>query len=83
MKPVLELLLFRRMISPVILQLLFWGAIGGVVYGTYVLVELGNWAWPLALVFGTLTVRVMFEMAILAFRVHDRLGEVRDALVSK
>ena len=80
MKLVLELLLFRRMISPVILQILFWGAIGGVLYGTYVLIELGNWAWPLSLIFGTLMVRVMFEMAILAFRVYDRLGEVRDAL---
>ena len=83
MSAVWDLLVFRRMISPVILQLLFWGAIGGVVYGTYVLVELGNWAWPLALIFGTLSVRVMFEMAILAFRVYDRLGEVRDALGSK
>ena len=80
MKPVLELLTFRRMISPIILQVLFWGAIGGVLYGTYVLIELGNWAWPLSLVFGTLVVRVMFEMAILAFRSYDRLGEVRDAL---
>ena len=83
MKLVLELLLFRRMISPVFLQILFWGAIGGVLYGTYVLIELGNWAWPLSLVFGTLVVRVMFEMAILAFRVYDRLGEVRDALTHR
>ena len=80
MKPVLELLVFRRMISPVVLQILFWSAIGGVLYGTYVLVALGNWAWPLSLIFGTLAVRVMFEMAILVFRVYDRLGEVRDAL---
>jgi len=83
MKLVLELLLFRRMISPVILQILFWGAIGGVLYGTYVLIVLGNWAWPLSLVFGTLVVRVMFEMALLAFRVYDRLGEVRDALTHR
>ena len=83
MKYVLDLLLFRQMISPVILQILFWGAIGGVLYGTYVLVELDNWAWPLALVFGSLAVRVMFETAILAFRVHDRLGEIREALVSR
>ena len=80
MKPFLELLTFRRMIAPIILQLLFWGAIGGVLYGTYVLIVLGNWAWPLSLVFGTLVVRVMFEMAILAFRAYDRLGEIRDAL---
>ena len=51
MKSLVELLAFRRMIAPVILQILFWGAIGGVLYGTHVLVVLGNWAWPLSLVF--------------------------------
>ncbi len=80
MKSLVELLAFRRMIAPVILQILFWGAIGGVLYGTYVLVVLGNWAWPLSLVFGVLAVRVVFELSILAFRVYDRLGEIRDAL---
>ena len=49
MKSLVELLAFRRMIAPVILQILFWGAIGGVLYGTYVLVVLGSWAWPLSL----------------------------------
>ena len=80
MKSLVELLAFRRMIAPVILQILFWGAIGGVLYGTYVLVVLGNWAWPLSLVFGVLAVRVVFELSILAFRIYDRLGEIRDAL---
>jgi hypothetical protein len=80
MKSLVDLLTFRRMISPIILQLLFWSAVGGVFYGSYVLIALGNWAWPLALVFGTLAVRVMFELAILAFRTYDRLGEIRDAL---
>jgi len=45
-----------------------------------VLIELGNWAWPLALVFGALMVRVLFEISILACRVLDRLEEIRDAL---
>jgi len=68
------------MISPVILQVLFWAGIGGVLYGTWVLFDLGHWAWPLPLIFGTLAVRVIFEMAILAFRSYDRLGEIRDEL---
>lgn len=80
MKTFLELLTFDRMIAPTILQVLFWGAIGGVLYGSYVLVSLDHWAWPLPLVFGTLLVRVLFEMAMLAFRAYDRLIEVRDEL---
>ena len=80
MKTFWEILVFRRMISPLILQLLFWGAIGGTLYGTYVLIEIGHWAWPLPLVFGTMAVRVFFETTILAFRTYDRLGEIRDEL---
>ncbi len=75
-----EILTFRRMISPVVLQILFWAGIGGTLYGTYVLYSLGNWAWPLPLIFGPLVVRVLFESWMLAFRTYDRLGEIRDVL---
>ncbi len=80
MQMILDVLLFRRMVSPAVLQLLFWAGIGGVLYGTYVLLELEQWAWPYALVFGTLLVRVLFERAIIAFRSYDRLGQICDEL---
>ncbi len=83
MRKVWDILTFRRMISPIVLQILFWGAVGGTLYGTYVLVMLNHWAWPLALFFGVLVCRVVFEMAILAFRTYDRLGEIRDALADR
>ena len=44
------------------------------------LYQLDQWAWPLALVFGTLAVRVIFEIALLSFRIYERLGEIRDRL---
>ncbi len=75
-----EILTFRRMIAPAILQILFWGAISGVLYGAWVLWQMDNRAWPLPLVFGTLCVRLIFELAILRFRGYDRLGEIRDEL---
>jgi len=81
MKTAFEVLVFKKMISPLLLQILFWGAIGGTFYGTFVLIILDQWAWPLALVFGTLTVRVLFEGFILAFRSYERMGEVRDAVL--
>ena len=83
MNTLIEILTFRRMIAPAILQVLFWGAIGGVLYGTYVLISLDNWVWPLPLIFGTLAVRVLFETVILAFRRYDRLGEIRDGLQAR
>ena len=67
---------FETMISPFLLQILFWAGIGGTLYGTYVLVQLGHWAWWIALVFGSLLTRVLFERFILSFRTYDRLGEI-------
>jgi len=80
MKRLIDVLLFRQMIAPVILQLLFWAGIGGTIYGTYVLVQLDHWAWWMALIFGTLTTRVLFEFGILTFRSYERLCEIRDLL---
>lgn len=77
-----QILTFRRMIAPIVLQILFWAGIGGTLYGTYVLIHLGHWAWWMALIFGTLFTRVISEGAILLFRTYDRLGEIRDALQS-
>lgn len=76
MSQLYDVIVFRRMISPLLLQILFWGAIGGVLYGTYVLIKLDHWAWWVALVFGSLLVRVIFERAMLSFRSYDRLTEV-------
>lgn len=77
-----DVLTFRKMVSPFVLQILFWAGIGGTLYGTYVLIELEHWAWWLALVFGLLLTRVIFERAILSFRTYDRLTEIAIALDS-
>ena len=76
MSDIVRVLSFQKMISPVLLQILFWGGIGGVLYGTCTLIKLDQWAWWMALVFGTLLVRVLFERAILSFRSYDRLDEI-------
>lgn len=81
MKVVWETLVFRRMVSPIVLQILFWAGIGGALYGTYVLFHLGNWAWPFPLILGPLLIRVIFERAILAFRTYDRLGDIHTELM--
>ena len=83
MQALIEALTFRRMIAPALLQVLFWGAIGGVLYGTWALVQLGHWAWWVPLVFGSLATRVLFEGAILAFQSYERLCEIRDALTDR
>ena len=80
MRGLVGILTFRKMVAPVVLQILFWAGVAGCLYGAYVLYHLGNWAWPFPLFLGPLIVRVFFEHAILAFRVYDRLGDVHEVL---
>jgi len=75
-----RILSFQKMVSPFLLQILFWAGIGGVLYGTYVLIKLDHWAWWIALLAGTLVTRVIFERAILSFRSYDRLVEIAASL---
>ena len=77
-----KFLSFELMVSPLVLQLLFWAGIGGTLYGSYVLIQLGHWAWPFPLVFGPLLVRVIFERAILSFRSYDRLVAIEEHLLA-
>ncbi len=76
MRSALDILTFRKMISPYVLQVLFWAGIGGCLYGTYVLISLDHWAWWTALLFGPLVTRVLFERAIVAFQSYERMNEL-------
>ena len=76
MSTITRILTFQKMVSPFLLQILFWAGIGGVIYGTYVLIKLDHWAWWIALIAGTLVTRVIFERAMLSFRSYDRLVEI-------
>ena len=80
MRSLVDVLRFRTMVAPYVLEFMFWGGVAGVFYGAYWLFAHEHWAWWIALVFGTLLTRVIFEFALLAFRSYDRLVEVRDAL---
>jgi len=77
---VVNVLRFRKMVAPYVLEILFWTGIAGTLYGAWWLFTHDHWAWWLALVFGILVTRVIFEFALLAFRSYDRLVEIRDAV---
>jgi hypothetical protein len=75
-----DYLLFKKFVMPVALQLLFWGGIGGTLYGTWWLYSHDNWAWIMALVFGTLMTRLIFESFILRYQTYICLTEIKDKL---
>jgi hypothetical protein len=69
---------FRKMITPVFIQVIFWVAIAGIVIAA--LVQIANDAAAagiLTLVFGPLLVRVYAEILMVMFRINDNVAAIR------
>jgi len=78
-----EFLTFRRMIGPFVLQVLFWvGAVGVVAFGLRELESGDRLVGWVAIIFGVLALRLLFELILLAFRMYDRLGQIKHVLES-
>ena len=87
-----DFLKFRKMFTPVIIQILYWIGVGvsviaGLVqigtafsrYGSAVSVLTGL----LTIVLGPVVVRIYCELLILFFRMNETLTEIRDGLAKK
>ena len=78
-----EILTFRKMITPTIIQIIFWlGVVGCLISGLGMMVSLpmGLGVIPglLILVLGTIGVRIWCELIVLAFRIYDVLNEIKE-----
>ena len=78
----LDFLLFRKMLAPVLLQFLFWPAAAASMYYSSQLVLNGNPMGWIPLIVGTVFVRVIFELWLLLFRIYERLGAIQRSLES-
>jgi hypothetical protein len=71
------LLGFDKMISPVIIRIIYFLSLLGVVIGAGLSIFQGSLLRGLAiLVFGALIVRIYCELLILLFRIYDNLVEI-------
>ena len=78
-----EFITFRRMLGPFILQLLFWAlAVGVVVFGMHDIDPARPVLGWLLIILTVLGLRLLFEVVLLAFRMYDRLGEIKTVLQS-
>lgn len=70
------------MITPLIIQALYWLGIAAVVITSLGLMfrRGGFWTGLLSLVLGPIMVRVYAELLIVLFRMHDALNEISDSL---
>lgn len=80
MNTLTDILRFRILVAPHLLEILFWAGTAGTFYGAYWLFTHDHWAWWVALVFGSLLTRVIFEFGLLAFRSYERLVEMHQLL---
>ena len=80
-----EYLKFRKMITPIVIQVLFWIGIAAVEIGGIIAIVFGIAANNLGAVFagllymllGPILVRVYCEVIIVLFRILDVLGDIK------
>mgnify|MGYP006275853327 CR=1 FL=1 len=83
-----EYLKFKKMISPVIIQIIFWvgvtltflGGLGTMINGLYTPYGGGPQVFfgLIVMIVGPLSVRVYCELLILFFRINDSVTEIND-----
>ncbi|MCJ7544121.1 MAG: DUF4282 domain-containing protein [Phycisphaerae bacterium] len=78
----MEFAKFQKMITPVVIQVVFWIAIAGCVISALVSFGKGTGGsilgGILVLLLGPLVVRIQCELIILMFRIRDLLQEICD-----
>jgi hypothetical protein len=73
-----EYLSFRRMVTPVFIQIIFWIAVAAIVIGA--IVQIANdeaVGGVLLLILGPLGARIYAEILIVIFRIHDDVAVIR------
>ncbi len=76
-----DFLLFRKMLSPIFIQIIFWVAVVFFIYTAIRDIMQHNWLFALAsLILGPLLARIACEMLIVFFRINGNLHEIRKKL---
>ena len=88
-----DFLAFRKMITPLIIQIIFWIGVAICVLSGLITVisgvasDFGGGAQVLRglliIILGPLGVRIYCELLIIVFRIHDRLVDIKDNTGSK
>ena len=78
----MEYLSFKRMITPVLIQVIYWILTVVVVIVGLVLLITGDgddrWAGLALFIFGPIAVRLYSEILIVVFKINETLSDIRD-----
>jgi len=73
-----EFLNFRKMLTPMVIQIVFWLAVIMVVIASFgIMANVGVLEGLMMLIVGPLVVRIYCELLIVIFRIHDELVMIR------
>ena len=73
-----EYLTFRRMITPVFIQVIFWIVVAAIVIaGIAIIADDRPGAGLLTIIVGPLAARIYAELLIVIFRIHDNVAAIR------
>lgn len=74
-----DLLFFREMYTPRIMIVLYWLSLVGVICsGLFSLFFVSVWVGLATLIFGTIGVRLWYELILIAFKIHENLQRIAD-----
>ena len=75
-----DFLTFRKMITPLIIQVLFWIGVAAVIIGGFVsMFQYGGfWKGLLMVLIGPFIVRLWTELLIVIFKINDTLTDIKN-----
>jgi len=74
-----DFLLFKWMVSPILVQIFFWLAIiFSIVYGIFAMFHAGFFHGLFILVAGVLMSRIYAEIILIFFKIHDDVKAIRE-----
>lgn len=75
-----DFLAFRKMLTPIIIQVVFWIGIVVCVLGGLAAIIGGSMAGLFVLLVGPIIVRIYCEILILLFKMNDTLTDIKNAV---
>lgn len=74
-----DFLRFRKMITPVVIQILFWIGVAAAVIGGIIQLFDNFWLGLASIILGPVVVRIWCELMIVIFSINDSLTDIRRA----
>jgi len=75
-----EFLSFHTMLTPIIIQIIFWVGVAGCVIAGIIMITVGKAQGLLIILLGPVAVRLYCEILIIFFRINDTLAEIKEVL---